>query len=487
MTFHPICYTIFITMAHHNPIHTQLTEILDNAHMRPIHWRIWFLSAMGIFLDGFDLFIIGVAMPLISLTFKTTPHVVGLIGSAALIGAVFGAMIGGFLTDRFGRKLLYVFDIFVVVILCAFSAFSWSSLSLIVFRFLLGIGIGADYPICATYISAFMPKRLRGRMLIGAFSFQALGMFAAALVGLVILKIYPSEQAWRFMLGFATIPAVIIMLLRFTVPESARWCLEKGRHTQAAHIIGKMVPHKRDEIHALAAEAHRFYADIKTKEHQLASLFKPRYIRNTVLSSVPWFLMDIATYGIGIFTPIILGAMAFSGHGLNTIASDFKATEGAAFLDIFLALGFLLNILLIEKWGRIKLQLFGFGGMAIGLLVLAVSSILPAGHALSMFLLFSGFTIFNLLMNMGPNATTFILPAELYPTKMRATGHGFAAAIGKIGAAVGIFLLPVTKAHFGLTFTLIMLAIFCVLAFMVTLVLRVETKGKSLEELGMIV
>ncbi len=455
--------------------------------MRPIHWRIWFLSAMGIFLDGFDLFIIGVAMPLITLTFKATPQVVGLIGAAALIGAVFGAMIGGFLTDCFGRKLLYVFDLFVFVLLCVFSAFSWSPLALIVFRLFQGIGIGADYPICATYVSAFMPKRIRGRMLISAFSFQALGMFAAALVGLVILKIYPSEQAWRFMLAFAAIPAVIIMLLRFTVPESARWCLAKGRHTQAAHIISKIAPHKRDEIHALAAEAHCFYAGIKTEEHHLVSLFKPKYIKNTVLAAVPWFLMDIATYGIGIFTPIILGAMAFSGQGLDTIASDFKATEGAAFLDIFLALGFFLNIMLIEKWGRIRLQLFGFGGMAIGLLVLAISSIVSAGHVLNFVLVFSGFTIFNILMNMGPNATTFILPAELYPTQMRATGHGFAAAAGKIGAAVGIFLLPVTKARFGLTFTLVMLAIFCVLAFMTTLVLRVETRGKSLEELGMVV
>jgi putative MFS transporter len=474
-------------MDRQNPVHAQLTEFMDNAHLRPIHWRIWFLSAMGIFLDGFDLFIIGVALPLITLTFKTTPHVVGLIGAAALIGAVFGAMIGGFLTDRFGRKMLYIFDLFVFVVLCVVSAFSWNPLSLIVFRFLQGIGIGADYPLCAVYISAFMPKRIRGRMLIGAFSFQAIGMFAAAIVGLIILKIFPSAQAWRFMLAFAAIPAVVVMMLRFTVPESARWCLLKGKHKQAANIIGKLVPHKRDEVHALAAEAHRFYADIKVEKHNLAALFKPRHIKNTILAAVPWFLMDISTYGIGIFTPIILAAMAFSGQGLNTIASDFKATEGAAFLDIFLALGFLLNILLVEKWGRIKLQMLGFGGMAVGLSVLAISSIVPAGHAMNIMLIFSGFIIFNLLMNMGPNATTFILPAELYPTRMRATGHGFAAAAGKIGAAVGIFFLPVVRASLGITFTLVMLSIFCVLAFIVTLLLRVETRGKSLEELGMIV
>ncbi len=458
---------------------------MDNAPLRPIHWRIWWLSAMGIFLDGFDLFIIGVAMPLIMKTFPTTPRIVGLIGAAALLGAVVGASVGGTLTDRWGRKALYILDLVVFIILSLFCAVSWNVTSLIIFRFLLGIGIGADYPICASYISAFMPARVRGRMLISAFSFQALGMAAAAFMGLVILKVFPSFQAWRYMLAFGALPALVVIILRTTVPESARWYLLHNKNKDAAKVIRKLVPSKEEELHVLAAKAHSLPGDVKVKKVDYKALFSRKHIRRTILSAVPWFLMDIATYGVGIFTPIILASMAFSGEGLGTIARDFKATEGAMFLDIFLAIGFLLNILLIDKWGRIKLQLFGFGGMALGLLVLAVSSIVVVGHTWNLVLVFSGFIIFNVLMNMGPNATTFVLPAELYPTSLRGSGHGFSAAVAKIGAAFGIFLLPVVKAAAGITFTLVMLAIFSVLAFMVTLVFRVETKCKSLEELSL--
>ncbi len=466
-------------------IHREMTRLMDEAPLTPVHWKIWWLSAMGIFLDGFDLFIIGVALPLIMKTFPTSPYIVGLIGAAAVLGAVVGASVGGTLSDRWGRKALYMLDLVVFIILSLFSAFSWNVVSLITFRFLLGIGIGADYPICASYISAFMPARTRGRMLIGAFSFQALGMAAGAAVGLVILKIFPSFGAWRFMLAFGALPAIVVILLRMSVPESARWYLLHGKHAEAAEVIKKLVPSRGSEIHKLAAEAHKLPDEFKVEKSNYRDLFNKKFIKRTTLAVVPWFLMDIITYAVGIFTPIILAAMAFSGEGLGTIASDFKATEGAMFLDIFLVVGFLLNIMLIDKWGRIKLQLFGFGGMILGLLVLAASTVANAGNTGNLILVFSGFIIFNILMNMGPNATTFIIPAELYPTNMRGSGHGFAAAVAKLGAALGIFMLPVVKASVGMTFTLIMLAMLSVLAFMVTLIFRVETKNRSLEELSM--
>ncbi|MDP8299824.1 MAG: MFS transporter [Candidatus Tantalella remota] len=466
-------------------IHREMTRLMDEAPLTPVHWKIWWLSAMGIFLDGFDLFIIGVALPLIMKTFPTSPYIVGLIGAAAVLGAVVGASVGGTLSDRWGRKALYILDLGVFIVLSVFSAFSWNVVSLIAFRFLLGIGIGADYPICASYISAFMPTRSRGRMLIGAFSFQALGMAAGAAVGLVILKIFPHFGAWRFMLAFGALPAIVVILLRMSVPESARWYLLHGKHTEAAEVIKKLVPSSEGEIHELAAKAHRLPEDEILEKPGHSILFSKKYIKRTILAVVPWFLMDIITYAVGIFTPIILATMAFSGSGLSTIAGDFKATEGAMFLDLFLVVGFLINIMLIDKWGRIKLQLFGFGGMSLGLLILAASTVANIGNTGNLILVFAGFIIFNVLMNMGPNATTSILPAELYPTNMRGSGHGFAAAVAKLGAAVGIFMLPVVKASVGMTFTLIMLAMLSVLAFMVTLVFRVETKNRSLEELSM--
>ena len=172
---------------------TVITEAMDDAPFTLKHAHIWFLSAMGIFLDGFDLFVMSIALPLIIVQFSATPLEQGIVGAAAVVGAIFGALIGGRLCDRFGRKKVFLFDLLIFIIFAVLSSFAWSIESLILFRFLLGVGIGADYPVCASYVSEFMPKRIRGRMLIAAFSFQAVGIFAAAAVGLFILAMHPSE------------------------------------------------------------------------------------------------------------------------------------------------------------------------------------------------------------------------------------------------------------------------------------------------------
>jgi MFS family permease len=150
---------------------------------------------MGVFIDGFDLFIMAVALPLISADLNPSAATLGLIGAAALLGAVVGAAVIGRLSDRFGRKILYALDLAFFVVFSVLSALAWDVTSLIVFRFLLGVGVGADYPLSSAYISEFMPARVRGRMLVSGFSFQALGSLTGAAVGLLILLIYPEVDA----------------------------------------------------------------------------------------------------------------------------------------------------------------------------------------------------------------------------------------------------------------------------------------------------
>ena len=176
-------------------------------------------------------------------------------------------------------------------------------------------------------------------------------------------------------------------------------------------------------------------------------LLSKRYFRRTVLAVVPWFCMDIATYGIGIFTPTILAIITFDNE-TNFILKDISATRGAAYLDSFLIVGFLLNIWLVDKWGRLRLQIIGFGGMVLGLCVLAIASATAGQGDASLYFVIPGFILFNLLMNMGPNATTFILPAELFPTSMRASAHGIATATAKLGGALGIFLIPIPTGQY---------------------------------------
>jgi len=463
--------------------YSSINRALDDAKFNSTHLRVWFLSAMGVFLDGFDLFIIGVCLPLIVKDLSPSPAMQGLIGAAAVLGAIVGASIGGRFTDRFGRKSLYLIDLCFFILFSLLSSFSWNIASLIAFRFLLGIGIGVDYPICASYVSEFMPTRLRGRMLIAAFSFQALGMMAGAGIGIIILHIYPQDTAWRWMLGMGTIPALIVLLLRTTVPESPRWLMENGKLSKAGKVLAMIIPNKKTEINSLITEMLKHTSRVKDQTFGYLSLFSRKYIRRIILSVVPWFLMDIATYGIGIFTPTIIAILSFREE-TNFILKDIASTEGAAFIDMFLIIGFLLNIWLIEKWGPIKLQIIGFAGMAAGLTVLAFAAGSSGVGDSNLFLVFTGFILFNLLMNMGPNATTFILPAELFPTSIRASAHGLATASAKVGAALGIFLLPIFKDNFGITTTLIVVAFASLLGLLITFMFRVNTVGQSLEELN---
>ncbi len=462
-----------------------LIQILDDAEFTKNHRNIWALSSMGILLDGFDLFVLSVALPLISLVFHASPLETGLVASAATLGAIIGAVGGGYLTDRFGRQKILMIDLAVFIIFALLSGLSWSIETLFLFRFILGIGVGADYPICASYIAEFMPKKIRGKMLIGAFSFQAVGIFLAAAVGLGILWIYPNENSWRLMLMVGSIPALIILILRRRVPESARWCLKEGENERAAKIICKTI----QNIPHLVADCLKKITNLSVQKCEISRpepkpgirvLFSPQYRKRTILTTVPWFLMDVVFYGIGLFTPIILASIAFAQEDTSMITSDFASSAGTAFLDIFLIFGFLLNIALIERMGRMRLQVIGFFGMAFGLIMLVIATTMNDPIALVL----AGFAIYNLLMNMGPNATTFIIPAELFPTELRGTAHGFAAGVAKLGAALGIVLVPVLKAAIGLTMTLIVLFVLILIAVLVTMLFKVETTGFSLEDLA---
>ena len=235
------------------------------------------------------------------------------------------------------------------------------------------------------------------------------------------------------MLAFGVLPAVVVVLMREGLPESVRWHLARGNYEKASHAASALLesPITLNAQNSPPVE----------RKLSFGSLFKKRYIRRTIFASVPWFLQDISTYGIGIFTPTIMAAMALGG-GASFIAKDMGATEGAAAVDLLLVVGFMLAIVLVRYVSRVTLQIVGFLGMALGLLMVAASSLYASGSAGQMGMIFGGFMVFNCLMNMGPNATTYLLSGETFPTSIRATGAGFAASMAKLGAVLGTFFFP---------------------------------------------
>jgi len=457
---------------------------LDDSEITPVMWLVWVLSAGLIALDGFDFFIIGVALPFIEQDFHLSSTEVGAIAVAAIVGSLVGSLTLGPITDKVGRQRMLLVDIVLFVVATAGTAFAWDAVSLIGFRFLVGVAIGADYPISVAYITENVPTRSRGRMVIGAFTFQAVGALLGALTGVIILQISGALQpnsldlaahtAWRWMLGVGLIFAIAVGIFRFSFKlESPRYHLAKGDY-DAASKAATMLLDTPIEFTPNAT------ADEPEVQLSYQALFSPQFRQNLLLASLPWFLQDIATYGIGIFTPTIIGALAFADEP-SFIVRQIASAKGAAIVDLFLIAGFLLAVILVERVGRIPLQIAGFLGMTAGLLILAGSGIGTFAPNFTTALVFLGFFTFNLMMNAGPNATTFLLAGEVFPTTIRATGAGIAGAIAKAGAVLGTFALPLLQQVWGVPFLLVGLALCCLVAAGLTYRLRIETTGRSLE------
>jgi MFS transporter, putative metabolite transport protein len=450
----------------------RLTSLLDESPLKRIQRWLWVLSTGGTLLDGFVIFALGVAMPLIIEEFHITPDVVGLIGAALVLGAVFGAGIGGPVADRLGRKRLMLADMIIIAAGAATSALANGPVTLFIGQLLVGIGIGIDFPVSSSYVSEVLPKRSRARMMVATIACQSVGMLLAAAITLLLLKHAESAQNWRLFIATEGIIALLFFLLRLSELDSPHWLMARGRFAEAAHAFIRIMPEQREAVLQLtnsAGEKSHAEAVASTTAAGFSILFSRPYRARTVLVTAPWFLMDIATYGVGLFTPIILGAIDISGESGGIISSDLAAARGSAVIDLFLLFGFLLGIWAVPRFGRIRMQTIGFVSMTMGMLIL-IAAVQLSRSSLHIPLVFAGFILFNLLMNAGPNATTFTLAPILFPTQLRATASGFAAGVAKIGATFGVFALPILKGKFGVPAVLGTVALVSLLGLVVTVV-----------------
>jgi putative MFS transporter len=447
----------------------RLTSLLDGSPLKPIQRWLWVLSTGGTLLDGFVIFVLGVAMPLIIAEFHFTPDVVGLISASLVFGAVFGAGLGGPMADRLGRKKLMLVDMIIIAAGATISALANGFPTLFIGQLLIGVGI--DFPASSSYVSEVLPNRSRARMMVATIACQSVGMLLAAAITLVLLRDVHSAQNWRLFLATEGIIALLFFLLRLSEPDSPHWLITRGRFAEAAEAFIRIMPEQREAVLKITSNSgYQSVANsVAPAKPGIAILFSQAYRARTVLVTVPWFLMDIATYGVGLFTPLILGAIEASATSGGVIGHDFADAKGAAAIDLFLLFGFLLGIWAVPRFGRIRMQAIGFMSMAFGMLLLMVAVHLSTS-SWHIPLVFAGFILFNLLMNAGPNSTTFTLAPILFPTQLRATASGFAAGVAKIGATLGVFVLPILKGKFGIPAVLGMMAIVSVLGLVVTLI-----------------
>jgi MFS family permease len=427
-----------------------LTGPASGSAQQNLRKRALLVSGMGFFTDAYDLFVIGIVSTLLKTQWHLDTNQLAVLNATMLGAAFLGALVFGRVADKIGRTRVYWMSAALMVIAAVGSALAPSLTVLVAFRFVLGFGVGGDYPVSAVLMSEYADHRNRGRMVALVFSAQAVGLVVGPLLALALLGGGAGPDAtWRILLGAGAIPAAAAVWLRRKMPEPPRFQAKAASPAQPS-------------VQA-AAEAVGLRAFLASR----------RLLVLLAGTAGCWFLLDYAYYGNTISTPQIIALITPHASQTTTIAIQLAIFVVAA------VPGYALAIAKMDRIGHRRLQLLGFIMMGA---CFAVIGLVPGmTTAVAPFLLVYGISYF--FTEFGPNVTTFVLPGELFPTRVRATGHGISAGIGKLGAFIGVFLFPVLQHSLGLRGTLLLTAGISVLGALLTLVLP-EPAGRSLEEIS---
>lgn len=424
----------------------------DDMDMTPFLRKIVFFSSGGAFLDGYVLSLIGVALTLMTPSLALTPEWSAAIGASALAGIFFGAILGGYLTDLVGRRLMFIIDVVCIAVLSAAGALAGSALQVFLSRFLLGVFIGVDYPIATSLIAEFAPKRHRA-VCMGTVSLAwYVGATVAAFVGYFL---YPVDGGWKWMLASAIVPCVILLVGRHDIPESPRWLHRKGYVDEAAAVVervyGKNVVMRFPDEPAVP----------------MRTVFKGGYGKRVLFLGAFILCQVVPMYAIYTFGPEIMSAFGMES-GRDSIL-------GESIVSCFFIAGNIPAMFWLNSAGRRRMTLVGFSGMLVGLLMLAVWPTAPLPYVIA------GFAVYAFASG-APGILQWLYPNEMFPTEVRATAVGLAIAFSRIGVVISTYGQPLFMARYGVGATMAVGAGLVALALVWSYFAAPETKGMSLEE-----
>jgi PHS family inorganic phosphate transporter-like MFS transporter len=456
-------------------------------------WKIMFVSGMGFFTDAYDLFVIGIVVALLKPEWHLGTSQVSLLNSVTLAASAVGAIVFGRVADILGRKKIYGYEVLILAIGALASALAPSFWWLVAFRAILGIGIGGDYPVSATIMSEYSGKQNRGKMVGLVFAMQGAGLLVGPLLASALLASGLSDDVtWRILLAAGAIPGMAVFYLRRQIHETPRFAAAGGAADEAEAAIkaatypGSYAPGRGDPRPAQAGTAGAAAPPPPRRESAarapqgaldgFRTLARHRRMLAWLIGAAgAWALLDFCYYGNSISTPEILAV-------LNSHATLLHNTLVQLLIfAVFAVPGYIAAILLLDKTGRKRIQMLGFAMMALMFILIGA---IPAVTASAVpFVLLYGVSYF--FTEFGPNTTTFVYPAEIFPVEVRTTAHGIAAGAGKMGAFAGAYLFPAMLASsLGIRGAEIVAGIVAAAGLILTLVLLPEPMGRSLEELS---
>ncbi len=437
------------------------THLLDDSPLTRYHKRLIVACSGGPFLDGYLLSIVGVALTGAKTELGLDASTLGIAGAASLVGLFLGSLVFGPITDRIGRRVMYTADLLLMIaasVLCLWIGTGWQ---LIALRLIVGLAVGADYPIATALLTEWMPKKQRGAVIGFLSTIWLVGAVVAYLVGFALTSVW-GPQTWRWMLASGADFGARVLVLRMGAHESPRWLIAHGRIEQCrlhiSDVLGREV--SIDEVAALSAEE---YSDDKAG---LRELLRGRYLRRVMFCGLTWMCYAIPQFALFTYGPIIL-----SGFGFG----DGAAAETLG--QIVLNMGFLLGSLPALRWietrGRRPLMIATFLFSALALLPLGLFPHAPGWFVITFFFVFT-------LINGAGTILVFVYPNELFPTAVRASAVGMATAISRIGAAIGTYLVPISLSGIGTGSTMLIGVGLTLLGLVISIFWAEETRNRSL-------
>ncbi|XVE81275.1 hypothetical protein DITRI_Ditri15bG0050700 [Diplodiscus trichospermus] len=501
---------------------------LDAARTQWYHFTAIVIAGMGFFTDAYDLFSISLVTKLLGRFYyyeegypkpgTLPPNVAGAVNGVAFCGTIAGQLFFGWLGDKLGRKRVYGLTLMLMVVCSIGSGLSFGDspkgvmATLCFFRFWLGFGIGGDYPLSATIMSEYANKRTRGAFVSAVFAMQGFGILTGGIVALIVSAAFDhaykappysvspegstvpeSDYIWRIILMFGAIPALLTYYWRMKMPETARYTALIARNAkQAAADMSKVL---QVELEAEEEKVEKIGISSSNTFGLFSKEFARRHGLHLLGTTTTWFLLDIAYYSNNLFQKDIFTAIGWlpKPETMNAIHEVYRVARAQTIIALCGTVpGYWFTVALIDYIGRFTIQLMGFFFMTVFMFALAF----PYHHWKSNhvgFLIMYSLTFF--FANFGPNATTFVVPAEIFPARLRSTCHGISAAAGKLGAIVGAFgfLYAAQSTNpsetdkdyppgIGVKNSLIVLGAINCLGMVFTFLVP-ESKGKSLEEL----
>lgn len=405
------------------PSRESLAGRLDDLPFTRRHLRVLTGSGVGWALDAMDVGLISFVLAALTQQWGITKTDAGWIASVGFIGMAIGATLGGLLADRLGRRQVFALTLLVYGVATGASALVSGLAALLVLRFLVGLGLGAELPVASTYVSEFAPARMRGRLIVLLEAFWAVGWTAAAVIGYFVIP--ASGDGWRWAFAIGAVPALYTLIVRWGLPESPRWLASRGRIAEADRIVSTFEVDARVERAPSIRrepESRPLARDLRTR---VSGLWNTEFRIRTACLWVVWLCVNFSYYGAFIWIPSILVDAGF----------DLVRSFGFTLIITVAQLpGYAVAAWLIEVWGRrVTLSVF-LGGSAVAAVFFGTSTteaaIIASGMALSFF-------------NLGAWGALYAVTPEIYPTSLRGTGAGWAAGVGRIASIVAPLAVPV--------------------------------------------